>query len=113
MFGRFSQRAEAEPQLAPSADGNERPRDTATTANFVSWLAAHGETDRISTRRLRALYYEWCEFTESEPLTDGQLFRRREAAGIERHRESVGQRRWFYRVRFADVVALEDRRDGS
>ena len=81
--------------------------------DFVSWLVVQGEEYGISTRRLRSLYHEWCEVTEVAPLTDGQLFRRQKAAGIERYRETVGEHRWRYRVKSAALVALEVQRDAS
>lgn len=114
MFGTLLKRkAQLAIERDKSAHGTARPCDADTLADFVVWLAAQAETQDLSARRLRALYSEWCEFSEVTPLTDGQLFRRHKAVGIERYRETVGKRRWRYRVKSAALVALEVRRDAS
>lgn len=66
---------------------------------FVIWLVNAGEISRITSRRLRALYGEFCIFTETPSLSTGRLFRRLKAAGINRYREGAAERRWLYEVR--------------
>jgi hypothetical protein len=67
--------------------------------DFAAWLVEIDRTTGVSSTELWKLYGEHCLCTESEPLTKGQFDRRKRAAGIERYRESIGERRWLYSVR--------------
>ena len=83
----------AEPGTIKSAAGPE------SLSQFARWLLAAGEDGPIFRSHLRALYAEFALYTDSLQLSDGRLFRGLKAAGISRHREGSGKRRWFYRVR--------------
>lgn len=69
-------------------------------SEFAVWSIQAGETDDIPAARLRILYAEFCEYTDTDPVSEAQFFKGLKAAGIERFREGGGQRRWLYKVRF-------------
>jgi hypothetical protein len=98
--------APAQDVPAPDTRAPTQRRQPAQVCEFARWLVQADKTSAIPKRRLQSLYWEFCEYTDAEPLTEGQLFRRLRAAGIERYREPVGVRQWFYRVRSAEVVEL-------
>jgi len=108
----FAELFKMRPQLVSTPEAPAHPtraitqRQPAAVREFATWLVQAGETGGIPKRRLQTLYGEFCEYTDSEPLTEGQLFRRLRAAGIERYRGPVGDRPWFYRVRCMNVVEL-------
>lgn len=101
------------PPSIPDADGRVPKRPPSVSGKppvplyeFAAWLVQSGETSGIPGSRLQILYGEFCEYTCSDPLTEGQLFKRLRAAGIERYRETVGDRRYFYRISTADVIGF-------
>lgn len=89
----------AEGVLGPPSSSRDRSSSTAPLARFAGWLREAGETEAISSHQLKLLYGEFCLDTDTAALTTGRLYRRIGAAGIQRYREPVGKRRWFYRVR--------------
>lgn len=90
------------PERPPSVSGKPPVR----LCEFKAWLVQSGETSGIPGSRLQILYGEFCEYTGSEPLTEGQLFKRLQAAGIERYRETVGDRRYFYRISTSEIIGI-------
>lgn len=76
---------------------------------FVSWLIAAQLTYGLDRRSLLLAYGEFCLDTNSEHLSEGQLLRRVRTVGIERYRESVGKRRWRYRVSSETLTRLGHR----
>ena len=96
-FGYAVQDELQQPHVLPGTSGDAaRP---ACLSEFASWLLAAGERDRICCAHLRTLYAEFALFTDTEPLSNGRLFRGLKAAGVSRHREGIGKRRWYYTVR--------------
>lgn len=75
--------------------------------NFALWLIECGNLEGLDRRTLWVLYGEFCFFSHTEMLTNGQLFRRLRGTGIERYRETVGARRRLYRVRAASLIHLK------
>ena len=78
MWGRalFKRRATAPPQPTPSkaraADQSRREKqDTrlfARAADLAPWLISIEEADGLSYRRVCALYHEFCELRDLQPL---------------------------------------------
>lgn len=66
---------------------------------FKAWLKANAFQHDYATKRLKNLYGEFCIYTRTHPVTDGQFFRRLRAAGIERFRYTTGTRPWRYRLK--------------
>lgn len=101
-------RAQDQPAATPLSrpQDHERSKAAAPLSDFVAWLIQAGEVYGLKRRTLWILYQEFCEYTDTPPLTEHQLLRRVQAAGIERYRESTGRRPWRYRVRSAVVVQL-------
>jgi hypothetical protein len=113
MLRRLFSRRKPAPQPKPSQDvqdqsaiepgpSQDAQRSYLTPARpleeFVDSLIVDDNTDGMNGTRLWNLYAEFCDCTYSEMLTRGQFDRRKRAAGIERYRESIGARRWLYRV---------------
>lgn len=115
MLGLFRRRAAAPPQPTPSkaraADQCRREKqDTrlfARTADLAPWLTSIEEADGLSYRRLCALYHEFCELRDLQPLSEARFARELKAAGVLRYRgprSSEGHRAWLYRVALAVVL---------
>lgn len=99
------------PQPIQTVSGPSRDAESAPLEDFANFLRTAGETNALSSHQLHLLYGEFVLDTDTVELTLGQLHRRLGAAGIERYREPVGQRRWFYRVRPLRIAAFNaDRR---
>lgn len=75
--------------------------------DFADWLIVHSEVDGLTTRRLLTLYAEWIDVTGYPALSEGQFFRRCKGDGIIRYRESIGRRRWLYRVQLREADAYQ------
>ena len=80
---------------------------------FTAWLIEISKTTELSKRELWNLYGEFCLATDSNALTEGQVFRRIRTAGIARYRESVGSRRWRYKVETAQIISIQSPDPGS
>ena len=80
---------------------------------FTAWLIEISKTTELSKRELWNLYGEFCLATDSNALTEGQVFRRIRTAGIVRYRESVGSRRWRYKVETAQIISIQSPDPGS
>lgn len=87
--------------VPPDREGHRCSHDLNAPSSldeFATWLVNAGEINRITSRRLQALYGEFCIFTETPSLSTGCLFRGLKAAGINRYREGTARRRWLYEV---------------
>ncbi len=78
----------------------------APLSDFVSWWCEYGTPDGRTKHELWLEYGEFCLVSHTEQLSQGQFFRRVRMVGIERYRETTGERRWLYRVRKAVIVRL-------
>ena len=79
----------------------------ARTADLVLWLLSIEEAEGLTYRRLCALYHEFCELRDLQPLSKSRFARELKAAGILRFRgprTSQGHRPWLYRVQPAVVL---------
>lgn len=85
----------------------------APLSEFVAWFIEHGERDDLTNRKLWLEYGDFCLATHTKSLSWGQFFRRIPTAGFQRYRESIGQRRWLYRLQTANVIPLATSSQGA
>jgi hypothetical protein len=74
---------------------------TGSVEHFVKWLGDHDDinTDKISRRVLLALYGEFCDFHDLQPLSPGRFDRRLKSVGFQRVRLSGPGRPWRYSLK--------------
>jgi hypothetical protein len=74
---------------------------TASVDDFVEWLAVHDDIDKgqISRRVLLALYAEFCDYHDLQPLSPGRFDRRLKSVGFQRVRLSGPGRPWRYSLK--------------
>lgn len=95
--------------VEPSED-NGPVAPPAPLADFASWIIEFGCASGLTRRELWLEYGEFCLYSHTEQLTEGQFFRRIKSVGFERYRKTTGKRPWLYRIRKAQVVQLEKHR---
>jgi hypothetical protein len=72
--------------------------NVAMLTSFATWIRWLDETDTssIPRRRLLGLYWEYCDYFNLVPLSQGRFDRGLKSAGFTRRRLSAGTRPWVY-----------------
>ena len=91
------EKAAVEPKTKPDAAAPAK-QSPAPLTEFVIWLVAANLTTGLNRRALWHAYGEFCLDSNTTQLTEGQFLRRIRGVGVQRYREPVAPRRWFYRV---------------